>query len=190
MIMRVFLIILVAIATSFFIQNFTGKFKYDVKGIPFVIDSGESVRIIRDFGGMVNEYKERMRIYKKEGKNIILDGVCISSCVYHLHSDYSLNVCITERARLGFHKPYISDYTGNKRENISFNDRIYVEYSWLHMAYGMPNGIKNMLANMNIPSVHDGDSYNDFIWIDYNILKEYYPRCNLPNRLNSITDEN
>jgi hypothetical protein len=63
-------------------------------------------RITRDFGGLVEQYKERYAKLRDKGERVIIDGICNSACTL-LFGIVPLNrVCVTPRASLGFHEAY------------------------------------------------------------------------------------
>jgi hypothetical protein len=57
------------------------------------------IRIVNDSGGYVVDYIQR----SKKADRIIIDGKCYSACTIYLGHP---RVCVTRRARLGFHAPY------------------------------------------------------------------------------------
>lgn len=64
------------------------------------------LRISRDFGGYVEEYKERYERIRASGERVIIDGVCNSACTLVLGIVPLHRVCVTPRASLGFHEAY------------------------------------------------------------------------------------
>jgi hypothetical protein len=64
------------------------------------------VRIARDFGGYVDQYKAKYERIKARGERVILDGVCNSACTLVLGIVPLNRICATPRASLGFHQAY------------------------------------------------------------------------------------
>jgi hypothetical protein len=64
------------------------------------------LRITRDFGGYVEEYKERYERIRANGERVIIDGVCNSACTLVLGIVPLQRICATPRASLGFHEAY------------------------------------------------------------------------------------
>ncbi|MGZ9092338.1 MAG: hypothetical protein ACXW3T_12325 [Rhodoplanes sp.] len=64
------------------------------------------LRITRDFGGYVEEYKARYERIRENGERIIIDGICNSACTLVLGIVPLQRICATPRASLGFHQAY------------------------------------------------------------------------------------
>ncbi len=64
------------------------------------------VRITRDFGGYVEEYKARYQRIAETGERVIIDGICNSACTLVLGIVPLQRVCATPRASLGFPQAY------------------------------------------------------------------------------------
>ncbi|HEX5844727.1 MAG: hypothetical protein ACXWU5_03990 [Rhodoplanes sp.] len=64
------------------------------------------LRITRDFGGYVEEYKARYERIRENGERVIIDGICNSACTLVLGIVPLQRICATPRASLGFHQAY------------------------------------------------------------------------------------
>ena len=64
------------------------------------------LRIARDFGGFVEEYKAKYAKVRDRGERVIIDGICNSACTLVLGIVPLNRVCVTPRASLGFHLAY------------------------------------------------------------------------------------
>ena len=64
------------------------------------------LRITRDFGGYVEEYKARYERIRENGERVIIDGICNSACTLVLGIVPLQRICVTPRASLGFHQAY------------------------------------------------------------------------------------
>ena len=64
------------------------------------------VRITRDFGGHVDQYKKRFAEIRDRGERVIIDGVCNSACTLVLGIVPLNKICVTPRASMGFHQAY------------------------------------------------------------------------------------
>jgi hypothetical protein len=64
------------------------------------------VRITRDHGGYVDQYKAKYTRIRDKGERIIIDGICNSACTLLLGMVPLNRVCATPRASLGFHQAY------------------------------------------------------------------------------------
>lgn len=66
-----------------------------------------TLRITRDHGGLVEEYKDRYARVRDAGQRVVIDGICNSACTLILGIVPINRVCVTPRASLGFHQAYI-----------------------------------------------------------------------------------
>lgn len=65
------------------------------------------LRITRDHGGLVEEYKARYAQIRDKGQRVIIDGICNSACTLVLGIVPLNRICVTPRASLGFHEAYL-----------------------------------------------------------------------------------
>jgi hypothetical protein len=61
------------------------------------------VRIVRDAGGQIGPYLESLVALRTSGDRVIIDGPCLSACTMILGVIPRERICMTQRARLGFH---------------------------------------------------------------------------------------
>ena len=64
------------------------------------------LRITRDFGGYVEEYKTKYAKLRDRKERVIIDGTCNSACTLVLGIVPLNRICVTPRASLGFHLAY------------------------------------------------------------------------------------
>jgi hypothetical protein len=64
------------------------------------------LRITRDTGGYVEQYKARYERLRDTGGRVVIDGVCNSACTMVLGIVPRHRICVTPRASLGFHQAY------------------------------------------------------------------------------------
>src|SRR5499426_4532932 len=62
-----------------------------------------AVRIRGDSGGQIGPYLEKMAVLRGSGERVIIDGPCLSACTMVLGVIPRDRICVTPRARLGFH---------------------------------------------------------------------------------------
>jgi hypothetical protein len=65
------------------------------------------LRITRDHGGRVDDYKARYAKVRDAGDRVIIDGICNSACTLVLGIVPLNRICVTPRASLGFHEAYL-----------------------------------------------------------------------------------
>src|SRR2546421_243449 len=62
-----------------------------------------AVRIKSDPGGQIGPYLENLVALRGSGERVIIDGPCLSACTMVLGVIPRNRICVTPRARLGFH---------------------------------------------------------------------------------------
>lgn len=62
-----------------------------------------TVRIVNDSGGQIGPYLEQLVALRGSGERVIIDGPCLSACTMVLGVIPRERICVTQRARLGFH---------------------------------------------------------------------------------------
>jgi len=71
--------------------------------------AGADYRILRDYGGVIEEYKAKYAKIRDSGERVIIDGECNSACTLVLGIVPLNRICVTPRASLGFHLAYYDD---------------------------------------------------------------------------------
>ena len=61
------------------------------------------VRIKADPGGQIGPYLENLMELRDSGERVVIDGPCLSACTMILGVIPRERICVTSRARLGFH---------------------------------------------------------------------------------------
>ena len=64
------------------------------------------LRITSDHGGYVTEYKAKYQRIRDRNERVIIDGICNSACTLVFGIVPLNKICVTPRARLGFHQAY------------------------------------------------------------------------------------
>ena len=62
-----------------------------------------AVRITSDPGGQIGPYMAKLDALRNSGQSVIIDGSCLSACTMVLGVIPRDRLCVTPRARLGFH---------------------------------------------------------------------------------------
>src|SRR5215475_14881021 len=68
-----------------------------------VSSASATVRIVSDYGGQIGPYLEHLAQLRHSGERVIIDGPCLSACTMILGVIPRDRICVTRRARLGFH---------------------------------------------------------------------------------------
>ena len=71
-----------------------------------------AVRIKADPGGQIGPYLENLVALRSSGERVIIDGPCLSACTMVLGVIPRERICVTSRARLGFHAAWHPDNNG------------------------------------------------------------------------------
>jgi hypothetical protein len=101
--------------------------------------AGADYRIRKDYGGFIDQYKLKYAAIRDRGDRVIIDGVCNSACTLVLGIVPHNRICVTPRARLGFHTAFI---------DTRFTAGIKVTSYWAtadRLAY-YPEAVKKWLA--------------------------------------------
>jgi hypothetical protein len=64
------------------------------------------LRITKDLGGYIDQYKAKYARIRDAGERVVIDGTCNSACTLVLGIVPLDRVCATPRASLGFHQAY------------------------------------------------------------------------------------
>jgi hypothetical protein len=68
-----------------------------------VSSASATVRIVSDAGGQIGPYLENLVALRSSGERVVIDGPCLSACTMVLGVIPRDRICVTSRARLGFH---------------------------------------------------------------------------------------
>jgi len=101
-----------------------------------------AVRIKADPGGQIGPYLENLVALRGSGERVIIDGPCLSACTMLLGVIPHERICVTPRARLGFHAAWHPGGNGQQvtsREATQLLMDIYPENvrSWIARRGGL-----------------------------------------------------
>lgn len=86
------------------------------------------VRIAQDTGGRIGAYVDRYQGVRGSGERVIIDGVCASACTIVLGSVPQDKICVTSRARLGFHAAWDLGSGGREITDPEATQALYFMY--------------------------------------------------------------
>ena len=66
-----------------------------------------TMRIGDDVGGRIGAYVEQYAAVRASGESVAIDGSCLSACTLVLGIVPRSRICVTHRAKLGFHGAWI-----------------------------------------------------------------------------------
>ena len=106
-----------------------------------------AVRIKADPGGQIGPYLENLVALRGSGEHVIIDGPCLSACTMVLGVIPRERICVTPRARLGFHAAWHPGDNGrpvHSREATQLLMEIYPEHvrSWIARRGGLSPRMK------------------------------------------------
>jgi hypothetical protein len=74
--------------------------------------AGADVRIRASGGGVIGDYLKLFALVKASGERVVIDGPCLSACTLVLSVVPGDRVCVTPKAVLAFHAPWLPDSKG------------------------------------------------------------------------------
>jgi hypothetical protein len=86
------------------------------------------VRILGDRGGRIETYVDKYQGVRSSGEMVIIDGFCASACTIVLGTVSHDKICVTSRARLGFHAAWDLGSNGRKITNTQATQTLYSMY--------------------------------------------------------------
>lgn len=90
--------------------------------------SDAAIRIVDDPGGRIGTYVDRYESVRISGETVIIDGYCASACTIVLGTIPHDRICVTSRARLGFHAAWDPGSNGRKMTNPEATQSLYSMY--------------------------------------------------------------
>jgi hypothetical protein len=86
------------------------------------------VRILGDRGGRIDTYVDKYQGVRSTGEMVVIDGFCASACTIVLGSISHDKICVTSRARLGFHAAWDPGSNGRRITNPEATHTLYSMY--------------------------------------------------------------
>jgi hypothetical protein len=87
-----------------------------------------NVRITDDRGGQIGPYLQKFDSLRKSGQTVMIDGPCLSACTMVLGLIPRDHICVTSRARLGFHAAWRPDESGRPVASQDGTDLLMANY--------------------------------------------------------------
>jgi hypothetical protein len=120
-----------------------------------------TMRITSDPGGQIGPYLENLASLRSSGEYVVIDGPCLSACTLVLGVIPRDHLCVTPRARLGFHTAWRPDQTGRpvvSRDGTNLLMEVY------------PQSVRNWIARRGGLSPH-------MMYLSGRELVSMYPAC-------------
>jgi hypothetical protein len=77
-----------------------------------VSSASATMLITEDRGGQIGQYMQAFAALRSSGEDVVVDGNCFSACTMLLGLIPRDRVCVTSRARFGFHAAWMPDENG------------------------------------------------------------------------------
>ena len=92
------------------------RFRSAIAGALFLVSGVSSASatmlISEDRGGQIGQYLQTFAALRSSGEDVVVDGNCFSACTLLLGLIPRDRVCVTPRARFGFHAAWMPDENG------------------------------------------------------------------------------
>jgi hypothetical protein len=137
--------------------------------LPFCTAQAAAAAVITyDRGGRIGDYIDKYREMRDAGESVVIDGVCVSACTIVLGALPRERICVTARARLGFHQAW-SEGQAKGGAVIAVANK---EATALLMAL-YPEPVRRWIAH------HGGlpPPAGRLLWLKGNDLARMYKRC-------------
>ncbi len=110
--------------------------------VALVQPSDAMTRIDDDMGGSLGQYLLKFVAIRDSGERAMIDGSCFSACTLVTALIPKKRVCVTERAKLGFHAGWIDDQNGKRAISIECTRLLYQMYpreiqNWISLHGGL-----------------------------------------------------
>ena len=96
--------------------------------LSLILPAAADVRILASGGGAVGDYLNFFARVKQSGERVVIDGPCLSACTLVLSTIPRQRICVTSRAVLDFHAPYLVDQHGRTFHNAKVTRTINAAY--------------------------------------------------------------
>jgi hypothetical protein len=126
-----------------------------------ITESLAAVRISGDRGGRIGSYIEAFSALRNSGEKVVIDGPCLSACTLILGILSANQVCVTSRARFGFHAAWHHDDNGRLIDSSSGTQILMRVY---------PSKVRNWIRRK-------GGLSRKMIYLKNPELSAFYPRC-------------
>jgi len=131
--------------------------------------SDAAVRIGQDRGGRMGAYVDKYQGLRSSGEMVIIDGDCLSACTLVLGSVPHDRICVTSRAKLGFHAAWNPASNGRRKTNTEATHTLYSMY---------PSEVQRWIDQR-------GGLSPRMIFLSGRDLAAMYRRCDLDSRASS-----
>src|SRR5580692_4787015 len=125
------------------------------------LPASATMRITSDPGGQIGPYLENLASLRSSGEHVVIDGPCLSACTMILGVIPRDHLCMTPRARLGFHSAWRPDGAGHAVTSRDGTQLLMDVY---------PQQVRNWIARRGGLSPH-------MMYLSGRELASMYPAC-------------
>jgi len=125
------------------------------------LSASATVRITSDPGGQIGPYLDNLTNLRSSGEHVVIDGPCLSACTMILGVIPRDHLCVTPRARLGFHAAWRPDDAGRAVVSRDGTQLLMAVY---------PQQVRNWIARRGGLSPH-------MMYLTGRELTSMYPPC-------------
>jgi hypothetical protein len=124
-------------------------------------NASAAVRIANDPGGQIGPYLDNFTMVRNSGQKVIIDGPCLSACTMVLGIVPRDRICVTSRAKLGYHAAW----------NPAANGRIVMSHAGTKALWDIyPGHIRSWLSKR-------GGLKPKMVYLSGSELAAMYPPC-------------
>jgi hypothetical protein len=124
-------------------------------------NASAAVRIANDPGGQIGPYLDNFTMVRNSGQKVIIDGPCLSACTMVLGIVPRERICVTSRAKLGFHAAW----------NPAGNGRVVMSHAGTKALWDIyPGHIRSWLTKR-------GGLKPKMVYLSGSELAAMYPAC-------------
>jgi hypothetical protein len=101
-----------------------------------------TMRIGDDVGGRIGDYVNQYAAVLASGESVVIDGACLSACTLVLGIVPRSRICVTHRAKLGFHGAWIPGPRGRPVPSVAGTQALWEMYprhvrQWINARGGL-----------------------------------------------------
>lgn len=126
------------------------------------LPASATVRITSDPGGQLGPYIQKLQSLRQSGQNVVIDGACFSACTMVLGLIPRERICVTARAKLGFHAAWRPGQAGVQVSDQEGTDLLMSFY---------PQAVRDWIKRR-------GGLSRQLVYLRGGELASMYPRCN------------
>jgi hypothetical protein len=130
--------------------------------LALTVPASADLRITKDLGGYIDQYKTRYARIRDSGERVVIDGKCNSACTLLLGIVPLTRVCVTPRASLGFHQAYYDKRwtAGMKVTSVAGTDELMSVYPppvkrWIARNGGLTQQMKYLKSGAELWGIVD-----------------------------------